>query len=451
MSSKQALVNKPTLIESLPAELVARIISSRPFSIYELIKLMGVSRQFFYAILGDPTLWTTVNLQVGGLERCLPSYYALLDLALERSGTRTLRFGVSMTPECSPTMIRKIAARVVLSADRFSTLEIYARGIDPQKVVQTWVHELCSLALREETSPFTAVNNFFVFPILDGVSRFTALDMENYNLSRVFPRLQRLNLIQLTFHARHLINGLANSPNTLESLYVHGSAYSAPALMAGGILKHAPRLKRLGLITHTIVPDPESRFETPIITRQSSLELLGLAGPLSFLRDELQSLRLPSLHNLALFRHRGSPSGGSLVDDILRLVDESGSKLTSLTLKNFSFSNENLVRLLVALPHLVNLHLTFPAGGTDHHLFRMLFDRSQTGTVLPKLKEIVVETCPDYEGKVYEFPKDTWEEFVNDPRRQPGGNLGTLTYAHLSFGQSSRSTYLHYCLPWPLN
>ncbi|EAU90641.1 hypothetical protein CC1G_09881 [Coprinopsis cinerea okayama7 len=448
MSSKQALVKKRTHIESLPAELVARIISSRYFSIYELIGLLGVSRQFFYAIIGDPTLWTTLYLYVRA-ERCLPSYFALLDLALERSGTRTLRLGIRVESECPPNLIRQVAARVVLSADRWNSLDIIPKGTDPNKVVQTWVHELCSLASQGKTSPFTAVKYFAIVPThLKGKHRFR-LDIENHKLSRAFPRLRNVDFHNLEFHAQNLINGLANT-GTLESLFIYGNAYSAPALMARDILKRAPGLKTLVLNTQIIFPSRNSTFETPNVLRQTSgLSSLYLAGPLSFLCDELRSLHLPHLQKLALFRYRGAPSGGSLVDDILSLVNESGCRLYDLTVNNISFSNEDLVRLLVALPDLVALKLTFPAGGANHHLFRMLLDRSRTEAVLPKLKAIRVATCPDYEGNAYKFPTNTWDEFVNDPRRQPGGDLSTLTEVQFSFGNQEDMERLQNCIPSP--
>lgn len=130
---------------------------------------------------------------------------------------------------------------------------------------------------------------------------------------------------------------------------------------------------------------------------------------------EMGMIRCPALANLELHNH--SEQIGLFLETNAHLVNRilSCERLEQLKLVNLGFPVEDLLHILAALPTLRSLSLSEVAWSqsawSDGALFKVLFERSQDGKVLPNLEEIHVHSF-SAAPLVAAFTK-----FVEDPKR----------------------------------
>ncbi|KAG2014172.1 hypothetical protein CC2G_011014 [Coprinopsis cinerea AmutBmut pab1-1] len=221
----------------------------------------------------------------------------------------------------------------------------------------------------------------------------------------------------------------------------------------GDVLTHAPGLKELDVSApvatgsgNTIVPvsggaTPKSSTPSPRV--HTSLECLSLGQDRKWTVEEMRGWVYPALKRLELLHHPfltledGAPGADiDIVGEILAMVQLSKCRLEHLDLRYMGLPNEELVRLLVALPDLKWVEL-WVAEEVDENLFTMLRERSAGDeSVLPRLECLGVRTCMwPMHGAKHTFDAQSFVDFVEDPRRMGGGPFAKIQRVCLMFDE----------------
>ncbi|EAU82500.2 hypothetical protein CC1G_08251 [Coprinopsis cinerea okayama7 len=428
----QQLEPQPPIL-TLPAELLAQIVSlvstrSRNDgpTVFEIIQLMQVSRQFYNVLRASPTLWTRVDFSLT-LPASVPTLLNGMTRAVTLSDDLPLSFRLFLSHSPTSHETRLILAKLFSTGSRWGELYFHFHGHLNLNLAQVWITEL--ERMRRDAggiSPFTNVQqvtlahpgfNYNTLP-----RRTEAYNAALWPLAQLFPSSRKLELKRMEFECGFSLPAQLSIP-TLEFLTLDfGCLHNVSPAVVRDILAGAPALKFLHLcarhVTYHESPPPVN------LPPHISLETLVLRLFLPIICEQLQALNCPSLAHLHIIHNPAIPLNGSsapddFVEAILAMVNQSGCRLKSLDLRRIDLSNDHFVRLFAGLPYLEKVYLTLrAAGGVDENLFERLLERSTNDTILPRLKSFEVVTD---EG--YTFLTQPFIDFVRDPQRLATGYL----------------------------
>ncbi|EAU82436.2 hypothetical protein CC1G_08187 [Coprinopsis cinerea okayama7 len=384
-------------LESLPSELIVRILSAGEHHAIRLLELAMVSDRFRTVITGTPSLWTNIVLFIS--PENLDVMLAVLDLALICSGP-VLLLDLTMEIDLNTTSFQfnQILLRVYEMAPRLRTIEIL---FDTQaNSDMDFVRKLHWMV--EDSGQDTPFVNLEKLVLIVGNDR--VVDFADYPVSVLFPNLKILSLVGITIRSAHHIPARLALPH-LERLDMLVSFDSTSPFILRDLLASVPALRTLVFAMTTDLPSTVTfthgtREATSPMVHQS-LQTLKIQGRLEDLHGQLPTLCLPSLQSLHLsdlYAQLGGAyvayRGGRLVDNVLEMLAQSKCELKEFAFENCWLKNEDLLRLLLTFQHLTSFTLSLRnvVSLHDDSLFGMLFERSQFERVLPSLRKLVVST-----------------------------------------------------------
>ncbi|KAJ6476709.1 hypothetical protein C8R47DRAFT_657556 [Mycena vitilis] len=301
---------------------------------YDLLQLSRVCSMWHTVVMGTPSLWANLIVDIDLCDRGKTKAGLLLSAALERSSDCPLNLGLGMTRKYTDNEGLQLLAE---TSQRWRSVHLAAYSPDFQHFVS-----------RKGK-----------FPLLEALSIY-GRSLDEHDIFNIAPRL-----VEVSLH----LHGIDKPPRLpwTQLRVLHCKGITADELQA--ITDLVPRCPNLSTLNVECFGSSRSPPLPPINTNVDSFAI-EMLNPFDWdecarvFSDLLRAFTLPCARAMSL----GTNSKGRALfwsqDAFVSLISRSssGDVITSLTLRNITIPESDLLECLVHLPRLESLFVTDAAS-----------------------------------------------------------------------------------------